>query len=118
MKVRKQVGILLIGDVQGPSLLGRCMMSKFTLPWQTIFSTVSTTAEDVVRQYSKLFDISSVGNLKEVQVSLRVTNENPVFTIHEYYHLQFVLSMKKQVREDFIEKVKHSEWASPTASIV
>ena len=49
MKVRKQVGTLLIRDVWGPSLLGRCMMFKFTLPWQNIFSTVSTTPEDVVR---------------------------------------------------------------------
>ena len=94
MKVRKQVGTLLIRDVWGPSLLGRCMMSKFTLPWQNIFSTVSTTPKDVVRQYSKLFDTISVGKLKGAQVSLRVTNENPVFTIHELCHLQFVLSMK------------------------
>ena len=38
VKVGDQVGTLLIRVVQGPSLLGRDMMSKFTLPWQNIFS--------------------------------------------------------------------------------
>ena len=62
-KVGEQVGTLLICVVQGPSLLGRDMMSKFTLPWQNIFSTISTAAEDIVQQYSDLFDTSSVGKL-------------------------------------------------------
>ena len=40
VKVGDQVGTQLIRVVQGPSLLGRDMMSKFTIPWQNIFSTV------------------------------------------------------------------------------
>ena len=50
------MGTLLIHVVQGPSLLGRDMMSKFTLPWQNIFSTISAPAEDIVQQYTDLID--------------------------------------------------------------
>lgn len=60
VKVGDQVGTLLIRVIQGPSLLGRDMMSKFTLPWQIIFSTVSTTTEDIVHQYPDLFESRSV----------------------------------------------------------
>ena len=49
VKVGDQVGTLLIRVAQVPSLLGRDMMSKFTLPWQNIFSTISTAAEDIVQ---------------------------------------------------------------------
>ena len=56
------MGTLLICVVQGPSLLGWDMMSKFTLPWQNIFSTISTAAEDIVQQYSDLFDTSSLNS--------------------------------------------------------
>ena len=65
-----QVGTLLIRLVQGPPLLGQDMISKFTLPWQTIFRTISTAAEDIVQQYSDLFVTGSVGKLKGIQVSL------------------------------------------------
>ena len=54
------MGTLLISVVQGPSLLGRDMMSKFTLPWQ-----------DIIQQYSDLFETSSVGKLKGIQVLLQ-----------------------------------------------
>ena len=64
------MGTLLIRVVQGPSLLGQDMMSNSTLPWQTIFRTISAAAEDIVQQYSDLFLTGSVGKLKEIQVSL------------------------------------------------
>ena len=95
VKVGNQVRRLLIRVVKGPSLLGRDMMSKFTLPWQKIFNVVSTTAEDIVHQYPDLFDKSMVGKRKGVQVSLRVKDENPVFTNQEWYLLQFVQSTRK-----------------------
>ena len=41
VKVGDQVGTLLFRVVQGSSLLGRDMMSKFTLPWQNIFSAAT-----------------------------------------------------------------------------
>ena len=122
VKVGDQVGTLLIRVVQGPSLLGRDMMSKFTLPWQNIFSTISTAAEDIVQQYSDLFDTSSVGKLKGIQVSLRVSDESPVFTkarvVPFAIRSKYEKALEKLVAEDIIEKVEHSEWASPTVPIV
>ena len=116
------MGTQLIRVVQGPSLLGRDIMSKFEIPWQNIFSTVSTTAEDIVHQYSDLFDTSSVGKLKGIQVSLRVRNENPVFTkprvVSFAIQSKYEDTLDKLVAEDIIEKVEHSEWASPTLPIV
>ena len=41
VKIGDQMGTLLIRVAQGPSLLGRDMMSKFTLPWQNIFSVAA-----------------------------------------------------------------------------
>ena len=122
VKVRNQVGKLLIGVVKGPSLLGRDMMSKFTLPWQKIFNVVSTTAEDIVHQYPDLFDKSMVGKLKGVQVSLRVKDENPVFTkprvVPFSIRSKYEEALEKLVEEDIIEKVEHSEWASPTVPVI
>lgn len=97
-------------------------MSKFRLTWQNIVSTVSTAAKDIVCQYPKLSDTSFVGKLKGVQVSLRVSDENLVltkarvlpFTIRSKYED----ALDKLVREDIIEKVEHSEWASPTVFTV
>ena len=80
VKVGDQVGTLLIRVVQAPSLLGRDMMSKFTLPWQNIFSTISAAGEDIVQRYPDLFDTSSVGKLKGIQLSLRESDESAVFT--------------------------------------
>ena len=98
-------------------------MSKFTLPWQNIFSTISTAAEDIVQQYPDLFDISSVGKLlKEIQVSLRVSDESPVFTkarvVPFVIRSRYEQALEKLVTEDIIEKIEHFEWASPTVSIV
>ena len=122
VKVGDQVGTQLIRVVQGPSLLGRDMMSKFIIPWQNIFSTVSTTAEDIVHQYPDLFDTSSVGKLKGIQVSLRIRNENPVFTkprvVRFAIQSKYEDALEKLVAEDIMEKVEHSEWASPTVPIV
>ena len=114
VKVGDQVGTLLIRVVQGPSLLGRDMMSKFTLPWQNIFSTISTAAEDIVQQYPDLFDISSVGKLlKEIQVSLRVRDKTPVFTkarvVPFVIRSKYEQALEKLVTEDIIEKIEHFE---------
>ena len=78
-KIGDQLDSLLVRVVKGPSILGRDLMAKFKLPWQNIFQTVSTTTEDIVSQYPNLFDNTTVGKLKGIQVSLRVKEANPVF---------------------------------------
>ncbi|CAH3129847.1 unnamed protein product, partial [Porites lobata] len=88
VKVGDQVGTLLIRVVQGPSLLGRDMMSN------------------------------SEGKLKGIQVSLRVSDESPVFTKARVVPFaiwsKYEKALEKLVAEDIIEKVEHSECASPT----
>ena len=122
VKVGDQVGILFIRVVQGPSPLGRDMMSKFTLPWQNIFSTILTAAEEIVQQYPDLFDTSSVEKFKGIQVSLRVSDESSVFikarVVPFAIQSKYEKALEKRVGEDIIEKIEHSEWPSPTVPIV
>ena len=80
VKVGDQVGTQLIRVVQGPSLLGRDMMSKLIIPWLTSVLFQLQLRILYIYQYPDLFDTSSVGKLKGIQVSLQVRNENPVFT--------------------------------------
>ena len=61
---------MLIRVVKGPSILGRDMMSSFTLPWRRIFKVGTTTAEDIIKQYPELFDESTVENLTRRLVAM------------------------------------------------
>ena len=70
LKIGDQLDTLLVRVVKGPSILGRNLMSKFKLPWQNIFHVVSTTSEDIVFQYPNMFDNTTLGKLKGIQVSL------------------------------------------------
>ncbi|XP_048586216.1 uncharacterized protein K02A2.6-like [Nematostella vectensis] len=122
IQVGDQVGDLKIRIVEGPSLLGRDLMSKFTLPWQNIFSVVQTTTEDIIHQYPALFDTTTVGKLQGVQVSLQVDDSNPVFvkprTVPFAVRDKYEQSLEKLEAEDIIERVEHSDWASPTVPVV
>ena len=75
---------------------------------------------DIVSQYPNLFHNTTVGNLKGIQVSLRVKEVNPVFI--KPRGAPFAISSKyeealeKLVAEDIIEEVEHSEWASPNSA--
>ena len=72
--------------------------------------------QDIVQQYSDLFDTSSEGKLKGIQVSLRVSDESPVFTKARVVPFaiwsKYEKVLEKLVAEDIIEKVEHSECAS------
>ena len=121
-KIGDQLDSLLVRVVKGPSILGRDLMAEFKLPWQNIFQTVSTTNEDIVSQYPNLFHNTTVGKLKGIQVSLRVKEANPVFikprVVPFAIRSKYEEALEKLVAEDIIEKVEHSEWASPTVPIV
>ena len=69
-----------------------------------------------------MFDTSSVGKLKRIQVSLRVSDESPVFTkarvVPFAIRSEYEQALEKLVAEDIIEKVEHSEWLSQTVPIV
>ena len=118
MNVGDQVHDLTIRVVEGPSLLGRDMMNKFTLSWHNIFSVVSTTSDDIIQQYPGLFENSTVGKLKGVQVSLKVSYDNPVFVkprvVPFAVRSQHKTTLEKLEADDIIEKIKYSDWASST----
>ena len=122
IQVADQVSDLAIWVVEGPSLLGRDMMAKFTLPWQNIFSVIPTTATDIIQQYPELFDNSTVEKLKGFQVSRRVKDDNPVFVKPQVVPFairkKYEEALEKLVAEDIIEKVEHSELASPTVPVI
>ena len=65
-------------DSPGPSLLGRDLMEKITLPWKSSFK-IRVTVEDAMKDSTRLFETTTVGQLEGVQVSLRVNDENPAF---------------------------------------
>ncbi|CAB4005333.1 Hypothetical predicted protein [Paramuricea clavata] len=119
VKVGEQVSDIKIRVVEGPSLLGRDIMTKFRLPWHNIFSVAPTTAEDIIQQYPELFDERGVGKLKGVQVSL---SDNPVFmkprVVPFAIRKKYEEELEKLVQSDIIEKVEHSEWASPTVPVI
>ena len=54
-------------------------------------------------------------------MSLRVSDESPVFTkarlVPFAIRSKYEKALEKLVAEDIIEKVEHSEWASPTVPI-
>ena len=102
---QEDVCIVRVVDADGPSLLGRDIMTKFSLPWKTIFKITRTEA-DIISQYPKLFE-KGLGKLKDTQVSLHVCDESPIFqkarpvpfAIRDKYEA----ALNKLVEEDIIE---------------
>ena len=81
---------------------------------------VSTTSEDIVSQYPNLFDNSTVGKLKGIQVPLRMKEANPVFikprVVPFAIRSKYEEALEKLVAEDIIEKVEHSHLQCPLSS--
>jgi hypothetical protein len=109
---------------KGPSLLGRDMLAKFSLLRQDIhkIQPEMITAESIINKFPDLFDDSIMGKFKEVQVSLRVKEDHPVFikprTILFAIRTKYEKSLAKLESEDIIEKIDFSEWASPTVLVL
>ncbi|KAK3760834.1 hypothetical protein RRG08_034677 [Elysia crispata] len=77
---QEDVCIVRVVDADGPSLLGRDIMTKFSLPWKTIFKITRTEA-DIISQYPKLFE-KGLGKLKDTQVSLhKVEQTDSIITL-------------------------------------
>ena len=80
--------LLRIVDNNGPSLLGRDMLTKFRLPWEDIFAVkteidkaleTANDREEIITQFPTLFDTTTVGRLNTTKMTLRVNDERPVF---------------------------------------
>ena len=123
--------LLRIVDNNGPSLLGRDMLTKFRLPWEDIFAVkteidkaleTANDREEIIAQFPTLFDTTTVGRLNTTKMTLRVNDERPVFmrarkvpfAISEKYET----ALKKLEQSGVIRPVEHSWWASPTVPVV
>jgi len=124
MAIGDQHGKILvrITKADSPSILGRDAMLIFTLPWKSVKKVHAKTEKDWFAKYPELFDTTSVGKVKGVQVQLHVCDESPVykkarpvpFAIREKY----LEALDKLEAEGIIEKVDHAQWASPTVPVL
>ena len=113
--------VIRVVDGSGPSLLGRDLISGFTLPWQDIFKVNTEECQDILEKYTNLFDDSSIGKIEGLKVQLHVNDSNPVFkkarpvpySIREKYED----SLDKLEQQGIIEKVEFSEWGSPVVPV-
>ena len=118
--------LLRVVSHDGPSLLGRDLLNMFALPWKQLFAQRDAVnhiceEESVRKEFSKLFDNSTVGKMEGVQVRLHVNDEKLVFikardvpfAIREQYNQ----TLDKLEHEGIIRKVTHSNWASPTVPV-
>ena len=127
---QKHTVLLRIVDTNGPSLLGRDLLSLFKLEWREIFSVKSEIdnaliraklQEEMLQKFESLFDTSTVGKLNSTRVTLRVNDSKPVymkarsvpFAIREKYEQ----GLSKLEEEGVIRKVEFSKWASPTVPV-
>ena len=115
--------LVRVTECGGPSLLGRDVLSRFTLPWKSIFKvgTGGQSTTDFVKKYPNLFDNSTVGTVQGVQVKLHVSDEQPVYKRARPVPLairqRYIDALNKLEADGVIEKVTHSEWASPTIQV-
>ena len=114
--------IIRVVDGEGPSLLGRDLISSFTLPWENIFKVNSSEYDDVLKKYSNLFDETTVGKIEGLQVQLHVDDSKPVFKkarpVPYAIRSKYEESLDSLEKKGIIEKVEFSEWASPVVPVI
>jgi hypothetical protein len=119
---QKKDAVIKIVEGNGPSLLGRDLISTFTLPWETIFKVSSSEYKDVLEKYSDLFDNTAVGKIEGLTVQLHVNDTEPVFRkarpVPYSVREKYVEALDKLEKQGIIEKVEYSEWASPVVPVV
>ena len=116
--------IIRVVDCNGPSLLGRDLISMFTIPWQNIFKL--STNEDynkLIDKYDDMFDNSKPGKIKDLKVKLHVKDDVvPIFKkarpVPYAIRDSYCDSLDKLVEDGIMEKVEFSEWASPVVPVI
>ena len=108
----------------GPSLLGRDWLQQLTLNWSKI-NAVSKHAERsveyLVDKYGELF-LDELGTIKSFQAELRVEpQDRPKFfkarPVTYALRLPIEEELDRLEREGIIDKVTHSEWATPVVAV-
>ena len=87
--------IIRVVDGEGPSLMCRDIISQFQLPW-----------EDLLEEYSDLFEDSKVGKIEGVKIKLHADERaKPVFK---------ALSLKNEIQRKFSQvrrtRYRKSKW--------
>ena len=117
--------LLRVVASNGPSLLGRDLLNVFTLSWKQMFMAkvhqVNNAGQTIKEEFPKLFDDSTLGTLKGVEVTLHVDDKKPVFikarTVPFAIQDSYNATLDKLEAEGVIRKVTHSNWASPTVPV-
>ena len=75
--------LLLVVASNGPSLLRRDLLNVFTLPWKQMFTAnvhqVNNAEQTIKEEFPNLFDDSTLGTLKGIEVTLRVDGKKNNF---------------------------------------
>ena len=116
--------LLRVVDNDGPSLLGRDLLNSFTLPWKQMFAerVHRILGTDTIKaEFPHLFDLSTLGKMQGVRVTLHVDDSKPIFhkarTVPYHIRENYEVALDKLERDGVIRKVTHSEWASPTVPV-
>ena len=82
---------------------------------------VNNAGQTIKEEFPKLFDDSTLGTLKGVEVTLHVDDKKPVFikarTVPFAIQDSYKATLDKLEAEGVIRKVTHSNWASPTVPV-
>ena len=82
---------------------------------------VNNAGQTIKEEFPKLFDDSTLGTLKGVEVTLHVDDKKPVFikarTVPFAIQDSYNATLDKLEAEGVIRKVTHSNWASPTVPV-
>ena len=119
---QKKEVVIRVVDGNGPSLLGRDLISRFKLPWENIFKVSSSEYSDILQKYIHLFDNTVVGKIEGLQVQLHVNDSKPIFKkarpVPYAIRTKYEESLNKLEEQGIIEKVEFSEWASPVVPVL
>ena len=116
--------VIRVVDSKGPSLLGRDLISIFTLPWENIFKVDTNSEYDkIFDRYTDLFDNSQVGKIKGLKVQLHMNDDiKPIFRktrpVPYAIRNKYNASLDKLEKQGIIEKVEFADWASPVVPVV
>ena len=113
----------------GPSLLGRDMLSRFKMPWHLFIEQEENRrqrvnhvrVQDLIERFPELFDTEEIGKLNTTQITLHVDESNPVFCkarpVPFSVKQRYEESLDALVKDGVLKKVDHAKWASPTVPV-
>ena len=116
--------LLRVVNNEYSSLLGRDWLNEFTLPWKQILAenVHRVLGTDTIKQeFPALFEHSTLGKMRGVQVTLHVDEAKPMFCkprpVPFHIRERYDAALDQLESDGVIRKVTHSDWASPTVPV-